>query len=107
MDPKENLFKEVKGTFEEEYRAEKRRLVEVQALLATNYINVFHYDPENEVIEYEFGWANRYDNGRPSVWTRAVFDPVISYQSTSAAYYALLDHVRSVRKLIEENKSNG
>lgn len=110
MDQDENLskaIKDVKDTLAEEYKKSRRELIEVQALLAANYINVFHYDPENEVIEYEFGWANKYDNGRPSVWTRAVFDPIISYPSTADAYYALLDHVRAVRKLIEESKSNG
>ena len=109
MDPEENLLKDLKGTLAEEYRINKHKLIEVQALLAMNYINVLHYDPENEVIEYEFGWANKYNNGRPSVWTRAVFDPIISYPSTADAYHALLEHVRSVRRIIDgrEHKNNG
>lgn len=109
MDAEENFLKDVKDTLAEEFKINERKLIEVQALLATNYINVFHYDPENEVIEYEFGWANKYDNGRPSVWTRAVFDPIISYPSTADAYRALLEHVRAVRRIIDEreNRSNG
>lgn len=101
---KTNSFKQ---DFLNEVRKQQHELESVQASLAINYINVFRYDREHEFIEYEFGWANKYDNGRPSVWTRAVFDPVVSYPTTADAYRALLDHVQAVRQLIEERRNNG
>lgn len=77
----------------------------LQATLAMNYINIFSYDPDTGIVEFEFGWGQRYDNERPRVWTRAILDTGGSGDE-AAIMELVLRRAQRARQVIEERTSS-